>query len=206
MLRSVGFSMGSVYRPSPINESGELGSSLRHAASYRVMQTTVVRMRTLTDEIEDSCSSQSNRKRGNQKHMGRASLSDTATTAQSYISKSKFLAGLQRQRPDPRVHCRHASDLQPGPRGRRTRQADVPRRGRDRRRHLRLRRNAPAHPEGTQTPQTLFEAAFAANGGFCRVDILQPAPRDAWDIIEVKSTTSLTSLKDVYLEDLGFQV
>ena len=35
------------------------------------------------------------------------------------------------------------------------------------------------------------------------MDILQPAPRDAWDIIEVKSTTSL---KDVHLEDLGFQV
>ena len=44
----------------------------------------------------------------------------------------------------------------------------------------------------------LFEAAFAANSGFCRVDALQPAPGDAWDIIEVKSTTSL---KDVHLED-----
>ncbi len=49
----------------------------------------------------------------------------------------------------------------------------------------------------------LFEAAFVANGGFCRVDILQPAPQGAWDIIEVKTTTSL---KDVQLENLGFQV
>jgi hypothetical protein len=48
----------------------------------------------------------------------------------------------------------------------------------------------------------LFEAAFSAEGGYCRVDILRPALNDAWDIIEVKSTTSL---KDVHLEDLGFQ-
>jgi hypothetical protein len=48
----------------------------------------------------------------------------------------------------------------------------------------------------------LFEAAFSANGGYCRTDILRPAPKDAWDIIEVKSTTSI---KDVHLEDLAFQ-
>jgi hypothetical protein len=48
----------------------------------------------------------------------------------------------------------------------------------------------------------LFEAAFSAEGGYCRVDILRPAPNDAWDLIEVKSTTSL---KDVHLEDLAFQ-
>jgi len=48
----------------------------------------------------------------------------------------------------------------------------------------------------------LFEAAFSAEGGYCRVDILQPSPKDAWDIIEVKSTTSL---KDVHLDDLAFQ-
>jgi hypothetical protein len=46
------------------------------------------------------------------------------------------------------------------------------------------------------------EAAFSANGGYCRVDILRPALNDAWDIIEVKSTTSL---KDVHLDDLAFQ-
>lgn len=48
----------------------------------------------------------------------------------------------------------------------------------------------------------LFEAAFSANGGYCRTDILRPAPQNAWDLIEVKSTTSL---KDVHLEDLAFQ-
>jgi hypothetical protein len=48
----------------------------------------------------------------------------------------------------------------------------------------------------------LFEAAFLAGGGYCRPDILRPAPENAWDIIEVKSTTSL---KDVHLDDLAFQ-
>jgi hypothetical protein len=48
----------------------------------------------------------------------------------------------------------------------------------------------------------LFEAAFAANGCCCRVDILAPALDDAWDLIEVKSTTAA---KDVHLPDLAFQ-
>ena len=48
----------------------------------------------------------------------------------------------------------------------------------------------------------LFEAAFSADGGYCRTDILRPAPQNSWDLIEVKSTTSV---KDVHLEDLAFQ-
>ena len=48
----------------------------------------------------------------------------------------------------------------------------------------------------------LFEAAFAFDGGYARVDILNPVEEDAWDIIEVKSSTSV---KDVYLPDLAFQ-
>jgi len=50
--------------------------------------------------------------------------------------------------------------------------------------------------------RTLFEAAFTANGGYCRVDILEPAPDDSWDLIEVKSTSAV---KDVHLADLAFQ-
>ena len=50
--------------------------------------------------------------------------------------------------------------------------------------------------------QPLFEAAFSAEGGYGRVDVLRPAPDDAWDLIEVKSTTSI---KDVHREDLAFQ-
>ncbi|MCG3147932.1 MAG: hypothetical protein PCFJNLEI_01373 [Verrucomicrobiae bacterium] len=48
----------------------------------------------------------------------------------------------------------------------------------------------------------LFEAAFTADGGYCRTDILRPSLKDAWDLIEVKSTTSL---KDVHLDDLALQ-
>lgn len=50
--------------------------------------------------------------------------------------------------------------------------------------------------------RTLFEAAFTANGGYCRVDILAPAPDDSWDLTEVKSTSAV---KDVHLADLAFQ-
>jgi hypothetical protein len=50
--------------------------------------------------------------------------------------------------------------------------------------------------------QPLFEPAFRAAGGYARIDILNPVDGDAWDIIEVKSSTSV---KDVYLEDVAFQ-
>jgi hypothetical protein len=49
----------------------------------------------------------------------------------------------------------------------------------------------------------LFEATVSAKGGFARADILNPVGNDEWDIIEVKSTTSL---KDVHIPDLAFQV
>lgn len=48
----------------------------------------------------------------------------------------------------------------------------------------------------------LFEPAFRAAGGYARIDILNPVDKDAWDLIEVKSSTSV---KDVYLEDVAFQ-
>jgi CRISPR/Cas system-associated exonuclease Cas4 (RecB family) len=48
----------------------------------------------------------------------------------------------------------------------------------------------------------IFEAALSANGGFARVDILNPIGKNEWDIIEVKSTTGL---KDVHIPDLAFQ-
>ena len=48
----------------------------------------------------------------------------------------------------------------------------------------------------------IFEAAAAANGGFARADILNPVDEDAWDLVEVKSTTGL---KDVHIDDLDFQ-
>ena len=48
----------------------------------------------------------------------------------------------------------------------------------------------------------IFEATFSANGGYARADILNPVGKNEWDIIEVKSTTSL---KDVHIPDLAFQ-
>src|SRR3990172_2676373 len=50
--------------------------------------------------------------------------------------------------------------------------------------------------------RTLFEAGFMVGGLYARVDILRPAGGGAWGIIEVKSTTEV---KDVHLPDLAFQ-
>ena len=52
------------------------------------------------------------------------------------------------------------------------------------------------------TRQPLFEPGFRAGGGYARIDILNPVDDDAWDLIEVKSSTSV---KDVYLADVAFQ-
>lgn len=48
----------------------------------------------------------------------------------------------------------------------------------------------------------LYEAAFVHEGGACRVDILAPVEGGAWDLLEVKSSTSV---KDVHRADLAFQ-
>ena len=49
----------------------------------------------------------------------------------------------------------------------------------------------------------LYEAAFVFNGGYDRTDILVPVSGDAWDLVEVKSTTSLK--EEVHLPDIAFQ-
>jgi hypothetical protein len=56
--------------------------------------------------------------------------------------------------------------------------------------------------EATKQRRPMFEAAFACNGAYARVDILNSVDEDAWDVIEVKSSTRV---KDVYLPDLAFQ-
>ena len=56
--------------------------------------------------------------------------------------------------------------------------------------------------EAAKARKPLFEAGFVHNGGFARVDILNPVGKHAWDIIEVKSSTEV---KDVNLIDLAFQ-
>ena len=49
----------------------------------------------------------------------------------------------------------------------------------------------------------IFEATLSANGGYARVDILNPVGKNEWNLIEVKSTTSL---KDAHIPDVAFQV
>jgi len=48
----------------------------------------------------------------------------------------------------------------------------------------------------------LFEAGISADGLYSRLDILNPVGKNKWDIIEVKSSTSL---KDVNIHDVSFQ-
>ena len=48
----------------------------------------------------------------------------------------------------------------------------------------------------------LYEGGFVFQGAACRVDILVPVEANQWDVLEVKSSTSV---KDVHLTDLAFQ-
>lgn len=48
----------------------------------------------------------------------------------------------------------------------------------------------------------IYEAAFATDKAYARVDILNPVGKNEWDIIEVKSTTEV---KDVHRNDLALQ-
>lgn len=60
----------------------------------------------------------------------------------------------------------------------------------------------PATERAMRARIPLYEAAFAHGGGACRVDILAPVEGGAWDLFEVKSSTSS---KGVHREDLAFQ-
>ena len=48
----------------------------------------------------------------------------------------------------------------------------------------------------------LFEAGILADGLYSRIDILNPVNEDEWDIVEVKSSTSV---KEINLHDVSFQ-
>ena len=50
--------------------------------------------------------------------------------------------------------------------------------------------------------ETLFEAGILAGKLYSRVDILSPTDEERWDIVEVKSSTSV---KDVHINDVAFQ-
>lgn len=49
----------------------------------------------------------------------------------------------------------------------------------------------------------IHEATFSFGGGYARADILVPVTGNAWDFVEVKSTTSLK--EEVHLPDIAFQ-
>ncbi len=57
--------------------------------------------------------------------------------------------------------------------------------------------------EALKLRRPIYEATFAYGGGYARVDILVPVAGHAWDLVEVKSTTSLK--EDVHLPDISFQ-
>ncbi|MFT5029853.1 MAG: hypothetical protein ACI9VS_002299 [Candidatus Binatia bacterium] len=66
-----------------------------------------------------------------------------------------------------------------------------------------LQETIAATTEALRQRVPLFEAAISAGGGYARADILNPVGDDSWDVYEVKSGTSV---KDVNLHDLAFQV
>ena len=48
----------------------------------------------------------------------------------------------------------------------------------------------------------LFEASITTSGIYSRVDVLNPVGENEWDIVEVKSSTSV---KKVHIDDVSFQ-
>ncbi|MBI4331149.1 MAG: DUF2779 domain-containing protein [Chloroflexi bacterium] len=127
-----------------------------------------------------------------------------------FLSKSRYMNGLQCPKllwmacnapdkiPEPDASTQHVFDqghlvgelakyLYPGG-------IDVP--------HDDFKENVGRTRELLAERKTLFEAGFMSGGLFSRLDILKPAGRDAWDIVEVKSSTSV---KEENLHDVSFQ-
>jgi len=144
--------------------------------------------------------------------MARTALNTTASAERPYVSKSKFLWGSRCKK--LLWHAYNAKDQIPGPDAAQQAifdqghevgalakslytggievSADVTDFEQVLRQSL----------EAAKARKPLFEAGFVHNGGFARVDILDPVGKDEWDIIEVKSSTEV---KDVNLIDLAFQ-
>lgn len=57
--------------------------------------------------------------------------------------------------------------------------------------------------EALKQRRPIYEATFSHGGGYARADILVPVAGKAWDLVEVKSTTSLKD--EVHLPDIAFQ-
>lgn len=144
--------------------------------------------------------------------MARTVLPTTATTERPYVSKSKFLSGTQCRKllwvayndqnripkPDAAQQAIFdqghevgalAKQLFPGG-------IEVSADATD------FEQVLQRSLEAVKASKPLFEAGFVHNGGFARVDILNPVSGGLWDIVEVKSSTEV---KDVNLIDLAFQ-
>ena len=57
--------------------------------------------------------------------------------------------------------------------------------------------------EALKQRRPIYEATFSFSGGYARADILVPVTGNAWDLVEVKSTTSLKD--EVHIPDVAFQ-
>ena len=57
--------------------------------------------------------------------------------------------------------------------------------------------------EALKSRKPIFEATFSHDGAYAQADVLVPAGAVAWDVVEVKSSTEV---KDVYLNDMSFQL
>ncbi len=57
--------------------------------------------------------------------------------------------------------------------------------------------------EALKLRKPIFEAAFSKDGAYAQADVLVPVAGGAWDVVEVKSSTEV---KEVYLDDLAFQL
>lgn len=68
--------------------------------------------------------------------------------------------------------------------------------------HDNFRENINRTAQLTSGRKPLFEAGFMTDKLFCRVDILNPSEDHKWDIVEVKSSTSI---KEENLHDVAFQ-
>ena len=145
--------------------------------------------------------------------MARTALNPSTTTKRPYVSKSKYLHG--RQCAKLLWSAYHAKHLFPA--------MDAAQQAIFDQGHEVGELAQQMYPDGIQIETTpsdfdgairltkenlcarrpLFEAALTADGGYARADILNPVAVDAWDLIEVKSTTSVK--EDVHLPDLAFQ-
>lgn len=139
-------------------------------------------------------------------------MATTTTKTAPYISKSKFLAGLQCHKllwhacnakhlipePDAQTQAIFDQGHQVGELAKQLFPGGIEIGGDANDFNEILTRSKQA----LKQRRPLYEIAFSYNGGFARADIMNPVGSDAWDLVEVKSTTTV---KDIHLYDLAFQ-